>query len=131
MAFERNSCQTDFLYCSHVTRLEILALRLGVASVVDKGCTDSEGSFTNNNDIGTMAVLRKAKAAMTHEKDRPLLNEPLYSLEFMPKPTKATAKMLPTVRTCVEIKMLRRVHRRDACSMAWRCGSLTARRSTR
>jgi hypothetical protein len=39
--------------------------------------------------------------------------------------------------TCVEIKFFRRVllnrraprHRRDACSMAWRGGSLTARRS--
>jgi hypothetical protein len=49
----------------------------------------------------------------------------------------------PTVRaaTCVEIKILRRVraessrrpprHRRDACSMAWRCRFLTARPSTR
>ena len=43
------------------------------------------------------------------------------------------------VRTCAEIKILRRVraessrrpprHRRDACSMAWRCRFLTARRS--
>ena len=43
------------------------------------------------------------------------------------------------VRTCVEIKILRRVraesshrpprHRRDACSMAWRCQFLTARPS--
>jgi hypothetical protein len=41
--------------------------------------------------------------------------------------------------TCVEIKILRRVraessrrpprHRRDACSMAWRCRFLTARPS--
>ena len=109
MAFERNNCQTDFLYCSQVTRLEILARRLGVASVVDNGCIDSEGSFTNNNDIGTIAVLRKAKAPITQEKDKPRSKEPLYSREFMPKPTKATAKMLPTVRTCVEIKVLQRV----------------------
>ena len=44
-----------------------------------------------------------------------------------------------TDATCVEIKILRRVraessrrsprHRRDACSMAWRCWFLTARRS--
>ena len=35
------------------------------------------------------------------------------------------------VTICVEIKLLRRVprHRRDACSMAWRCRFLTARRS--
>ena len=38
------------------------------------------------------------------------------------------------VPDCVEIKILRRVrrpprHRRDACSMAWRCRFLTARRS--
>ena len=43
--------------------------------------------------------------------------------------------------TCVEIKILRRVrvessrppprHRRDACSMAWRCRFLTARRNQR
>ena len=43
------------------------------------------------------------------------------------------------VNTCVEIKILRRVraessqrpprHRRDACSMAWRCQFLTARPS--
>ena len=36
------------------------------------------------------------------------------------------------VALCVEIKILRRVpprHRRDACSMAWRCRFLTARRS--
>ena len=72
---------------------------MGVASVVDRGCTLREGSFTNSNDMGTMAVANNAKAPMTHEKDNPLLNEPLYSLEFMPKPTNATAKMLPTVRT--------------------------------
>ena len=45
------------------------------------------------------------------------------------------------VTACVEIKILRRVrpespcrpprHRRDACSMAWRCRFLTARRSQR
>ena len=44
-----------------------------------------------------------------------------------------------TVTSCVEIKILRRVraessrrpprHRRDACSMAWRCRFLTARPS--
>ena len=44
-----------------------------------------------------------------------------------------------SVNSCVEIKIFRRVrpessrrpprHRRDACSMAWRGGSLTARRS--
>ena len=43
----------------------------------------------------------------------------------------------PAVHTCVEIKILRRVraepsrrpprHRRDACSMAWRCRFVTAR----
>ena len=43
------------------------------------------------------------------------------------------------ITTCVKIKILRRVraessrrpprHRRDACSMAWRCRFLTARRS--
>ena len=39
---------------------------------------------------------------------------------------------VPTVLTCVEIKILRRVpprHRRDACSMAWRCRFLAARPS--
>ena len=38
------------------------------------------------------------------------------------------------VVACVEIIILRRVpprHRRDAFSTAWRCGSLTARRSQR
>ena len=45
------------------------------------------------------------------------------------------------VNTCVEIKILRRVraessrrpprHRRDTCSMAWRCRFLTARRNQR
>ena len=45
------------------------------------------------------------------------------------------------VRACVEIKILRRVraesslrpprHRRDACSMAWRCQFLIARRAER
>ena len=84
------------------------ALRLGVASVVDKGCNAIEGSFTNSKDMGTITVDNRAKAPMTHEKDKPLLNEPLYSLEFMPNPTKATAKMLPMVRTCVENKILRR-----------------------
>ena len=108
MALLLNSCQTDFRYCSHVTRLEILALRLGVASVVDKGCNTREGSFTKSKDMGTITVDNRAKAPMTHEKDKPLLNEPLYSLEFMPNPTKATAKMLPMVRTCVENKILRR-----------------------
>ena len=36
-----------------------------------------------------------------------------------------------SVNSCVEIKILWRVprHRRDACSMAWRCRFLTARRS--
>merc|ERR1712100_792101 len=47
--------------------------------------------------------------------------------------------LYPKVFTCVEIKILRRVraessrrpprHRRDACSMAWRCRFLAARRS--
>ena len=106
MALLLNNCQTDFRYCSHVTLLDILALRFGVASV--NGCKEIEGSFTNSNDMGTITVLSKAKAPMTHEKDKPLLNEPLYSLEFMPNPTKATAKMLPMVRTCVENKILRR-----------------------
>ena len=46
---------------------------------------------------------------------------------------------VPQVATCVEIKILRRVraessrrpsrHRRDACSMAWRCRFITARPS--
>ena len=41
-----------------------------------------------------------------------------------------TAQRLDHVLACVEIKILRSVaHRRDACSMAWRCGSLTARPS--
>ena len=50
-----------------------------------------------------------------------------------------TAQRLDHVVAGVEIKILRRVcaesslrrprHRRDACSMAWRCGSLTARPS--
>ena len=45
-------------------------------------------------------------------------------------------RRLELVRTCVEIKILRRVrrpprHRRDACSIAWRCRFLTARRSQR
>ena len=39
------------------------------------------------------------------------------------------------VEACVEIKILRRVrlprHRRDACSMAWRCRFLAARRNQR
>ena len=99
MAFDLNNCQTDFRYCSHVTRLLMRALKLGVASVIDKGCTLREGSFTNNNDMGTITVDSKAKAPMTQEKDKPLLNEPLYSLEFMPNPTKATAKMFPIVLT--------------------------------
>ena len=47
-----------------------------------------------------MAVANNAKAPMTHEKDKPRSKEPLYSREFIPRPTKATAKMLPTVRTC-------------------------------
>jgi len=48
---------------------------------------------------------------------------------------------LPHVQRCVEIKILRRVraesqrrpprHRRDACSMAWRCRFLAARRNQR
>ena len=51
----------------------------------------------------------------------------------------AHARELRMVITCVEIKILRRVraesarrpprHRRDTCSMAWRCRFLTARRS--
>ena len=43
-----------------------------------------EGSFTNSNDMGTMAVANNAKAPMTHEKDKPLSKEPLYFREFMP-----------------------------------------------
>ena len=58
-----------------------------MASVVDRGCTLREGSFTNSNDMGTMAVANNAKAPMTHEKDKPRSKEPLYSLEFMPRPT--------------------------------------------
>ena len=44
----------------------------------------------------------------------------------------SVAWRVATVALCVEIKILRRVpprHRRDACSMAWRCRFLTARRS--
>ena len=50
-----------------------------------------------------------------------------------------TLLQLEGVWTCAEIKILRRAwakssrrpsrHRRDACSMAWRCRFLTARRS--
>ena len=48
-----------------------------------------------------------------------------------------TAQRLDHVGACVEIKILRSVcsslrpprHRRDACSMAWRCRFLTARQS--
>jgi hypothetical protein len=50
-------------------------------------------------------------------------------------------EIVVAVKSCVEIKILRRVrpesprrpprHRRDACSMAWRCRCLTARRSQR
>ena len=53
----------------------------------------------------------------------------------------AIATVEITVAACVEIKILRRVraessrrpprHRRDACSMAWRCRFLAARRSQR
>ena len=84
------------------------ALRFGVASVIVRGCNEREGSFTNSNDMGTITVDNRAKAPMTHEKDKPRSKDPLYSLEFMPKPTKATAKMFPMVRTYVEIKILRR-----------------------
>ena len=48
-------------------------------------------------------------------------------------------EIVVAVKSCVEIKTLRRVraesscrpprHRRDACSMAWRCRFVTARRS--
>ena len=46
-----------------------------------------------------------------------------------------TAQRLDHVGACVEIKILRSVslrpprHRRDACTMAWRCRFLTARQS--
>ena len=53
----------------------------------------------------------------------------------------AIATVEVTVAACVEIKILRRVraessrrpprHRRDGCSIAWRCRFLTARRSQR
>ena len=99
MAFDLNNCQTLFRYCSHVTLRLMRALRFGVASVIVKGCNEIEGSFTNSNEMGTITVDNKAKAPMTQEKDNPLLNEPLYSLEFMPSPTKATAKIFPMVRT--------------------------------
>ena len=51
-----------------------------------------------------------------------------------PRVTIAPARPWPKVNACVEIKTLRRVrivasHRRDACSIAWRCSFLTARRS--
>ena len=99
MALLLNSCQTDFRYCSHVTRLEIRALKLGVASVIVNGCNEREGSLTNSNDMGTIIVESNAKAPITHEKDNPQSNDPLYSLEFIPRPTNATAKMFPIVLT--------------------------------
>merc|ERR1712032_1384129 len=99
MALLLNSCQTLFRYCSQVTLLLILALRLGVASVVDNGCNWSEGSFTNSSEMGTMAVASNAKAPITQEKDKPRSKEPLYSREFIPRPTNATAKMFPIVLT--------------------------------
>jgi cold shock CspA family protein len=51
-----------------------------------------------------------------------------------PRVAIAPARPWPKVNACVEIKTLRRVrivasHRRDACSIAWRCSFLTARRS--
>ena len=51
-----------------------------------------------------------------------------------PRVNIAPARPWPKVNACVEIKTLRRVrivasHRRDACSIAWRCSFLTARRS--
>ena len=99
MALLLNNCQTDFRYCSHVTRLLMRALRFGVASVIVRGCNDRKGSFTNSNDMGTITVDNRAKAPMTQEKDRPRSKDPLYSREFMPSPTNATAKMFPIVLT--------------------------------
>ena len=71
------------------------------------------------------AVL-ELKLALAEGEDQPEWTKPLVdSLELAP------------VNNCVEIKILRRVpaasscrpprHRRDACSMAWRCRFLAAR----
>ena len=67
----------------------------------------------------------------------------LFTLEGRPRtakrPKTRTSKRTRRVSDCVEIKLLRRVraessrrpprHRRDACSIAWRCRFLTARPS--
>ena len=60
---------------------------------------------------------------------------------WVPASLRASAGGCAVALTCVEIKILRRVraesprrpprHRRDACSMAWRCRFLTARWSQR
>ena len=60
---------------------------------------------------------------------------------FLDQEVASFARLDAIVSCCVEIKILRRVraessrrpprHRRDACSMAWRCRFLAARPSTR
>ena len=72
-------------------------------------------------------------------KKPPKAPKELYAPSAIHADAKALAKPLPKASACVEIKILRRVraessrrpprHRRDACSMAWRCRSLTARPS--
>ena len=72
-------------------------------------------------------------------KKPPKAPKELYAPSAIHADAKALAKPLPKASACVEIKILRRVraessrrpsrHRRDACSMAWRCRSLNARPS--
>jgi len=56
-------------------------------------------SFTNSHDTGTMAAAGSAKRPMTAGKPRPRSKLPLYSHEFMQRPTTAVATTLPSVRT--------------------------------
>ena len=72
--------------------------------------------------------------------DRELLMSPMLGLFYeIYRDRDGASRDAWAVVACVEIKILRRVrpesprrpprHRRDTCSMAWRCRFLTARRS--
>ena len=63
---------------------------------------------------------------------KPRVNALGRRLRTLREAAEAEAVADDLVSSCVEIKILRRVrpphHRRTACSMAWRCSFLTARR---
>ena len=77
-------------------------------------------------------ITRRPASAGSSRPVTPVIGKPLLNAQKMRDYGYGIPRWSPYAPTRVEIKVLRRVpsrHRRDACSMAWRCRFLTARRA--